>query len=166
MKRFIGIVLLMVLSGVAIGQTVNGDSPLNDNDFVYDRYAVRSDLTVAQLVGYPIDSNRVVNVIMLQANNDSAWSALQEEFIAFNWPTDRTKVKHKNKRCVVTDFSFMNHDNPTQKAPITSDGEVDILGSCLMVVAYDQYSIWLFYYNTEAEALRIVECLMEQQFRL
>ena len=47
---------------------------------LFGKYALRQDLTVAQLNGFRLNDSVNVDVVMLQADNDSAWLQLTEEF--------------------------------------------------------------------------------------
>lgn len=47
---------------------------------LYNHYAKRSDLTVAQVVGFRLNDSVGVDVLILVADNDKAWKQLKGEF--------------------------------------------------------------------------------------
>lgn len=47
---------------------------------LYERYAERQDLKVAQLGGFKLCDSVRIDVVMLQAENEQAWLSLVEEF--------------------------------------------------------------------------------------
>lgn len=67
MKRFL-LILTLLLPLAASAQ-----SPL------YQRYAQRTDLAVAEVSGLRLNDTAKVDVVMLVANNDQAWQRLKQE---------------------------------------------------------------------------------------
>lgn len=47
---------------------------------LYQRYALRTDLTVAQVKGYRLSDSVRVDVVILVADDSAAWTGLKEEF--------------------------------------------------------------------------------------
>lgn len=68
MKKLITIIILL-LPLVVVGQSS-----------LYNRFAKRSNLTVAQVVGFRLNDTVSVDVLILVADNDKAWQQLKEEF--------------------------------------------------------------------------------------
>ena len=68
MKKIVTI-LFLLLPFVVVGQSS-----------LYHRYSNRSNLTVAQVVGFRLNDTVSVDVLILVADNDKAWKQLKEEF--------------------------------------------------------------------------------------
>lgn len=68
MKRLI-IFLILLLPIVVFAQSE-----------LYKQYASRQDLTVAQVNGFKLNDNVHVNVVLVVADNETAWNLLKEEF--------------------------------------------------------------------------------------
>ena len=47
---------------------------------LYQKYAVRSDLTVAQVTGFHLNDTVKTDVVILVADDSTAWAGLKEEF--------------------------------------------------------------------------------------
>ena len=47
---------------------------------LYSQYAVRQDLTVAQVKGFQLNDTAKVDVVILVADDSAAWQCLKEEF--------------------------------------------------------------------------------------
>lgn len=68
MKRIL-MILTLLMPLVAMAQ-----SPL------YQRYATRSDLTVAEVRGFLLNDSVRVDVVLVEADNEAAWQQLKDEF--------------------------------------------------------------------------------------
>ena len=67
MKRLL-VILMLLLPVVTIAQSE-----------LYKRYASREDLTVAQVNGFKLNETVRVNVVLVVADNETAWNRLKEE---------------------------------------------------------------------------------------
>ena len=73
MRRLIFIMLVSLT-------TMVGCSPEPDEGSLYHRYADRKGLTVAEVDGFQLGEGTTIDVVMLQAENDSMWEAMKAEF--------------------------------------------------------------------------------------
>ena len=73
MRRLIFIILVSLT-------TMVGCSPEPDEGSLYHRYADRKGLTVAEVDGFQLGEGTTIDVVMLQAENDSMWEAMKAEF--------------------------------------------------------------------------------------
>ena len=74
MKRFIYILLVtLVLTGCDTSYL------LPPTSYLYERYASREDLTVAQVKGFHLNDTVKVDVVLLVADDSAAWQSLKEE---------------------------------------------------------------------------------------
>lgn len=81
MKRIITILLLLfVLSPAAMQADARSQQPHKSPRDLYQRYASRTDLTVAQIDGFKLNDSVKVDVIILVADNDKSWQNLRKEF--------------------------------------------------------------------------------------
>ena len=71
MKRLLYILLMILL---ASGSREEVETPL------YQQYAARKDLTVAQVTGFQLCDTVKVDVVILVADDTAAWHGLKEEF--------------------------------------------------------------------------------------
>lgn len=77
MKRLLYILLLTVLVSCSREET---------ETLLYQKYATRQDLTVAQVSGFQLGDSVKVDVVILVANDSAAWQGLKEEFdIRTDW---------------------------------------------------------------------------------
>jgi len=73
MRRLIFIILVSLT-------TMVGCSPEPDDGSLFHRYADRKGLTVAEVDGFQLCEGTTIDVVMLQAENDSMWAAMKAEF--------------------------------------------------------------------------------------
>ena len=70
MRRFLYILLPLLLFGCSRGEV---ETPL------YRQYAVRQDLTVAQVKGFQLNDTVKTDVVILVADDSVAWQSLKDE---------------------------------------------------------------------------------------
>lgn len=156
---FVFLITMLLAGNVVWGQSERDAH--KRSDAVYERYESRQDLTVAQILNYPVDSNVCVSVVMLQADNEGSWEELMQEFgVASLSMEQKQSIKRNNK---VSAFMYKQADNPTMMADM-QDGKVNKLKSCIVIAAYDAQTLWIFHYNTEKEALKIFDNYYDKQF--
>lgn len=71
MKRLLYILLMILLASCSREEV---ETPL------YQQYAARKDLTVAQVTGFQLCDTVKVDVVILVADDSTAWAGLKEEF--------------------------------------------------------------------------------------
>lgn len=71
MKRLLYILLMILLASCSREEL---ETPL------YQQYAARKDLTVAQVTGFQLCDTVKVDVVILVAEDSTAWAGLKEEF--------------------------------------------------------------------------------------
>jgi len=73
---------------------------------LYQKYAVRSDLTVAQVTGFHLNDTVKTDVVILVADDTAAWQGLKEEFDirtsegVTSWMGDTDHPQQRVKRSV------------------------------------------------------------------
>ena len=78
MKRILYVFLVMLQLALLAGCSHRTETPAEGA--LYQRYAARQDLKVAQLGGFKLCDSVRVDVVMLQAEDEQAWQSLTEEF--------------------------------------------------------------------------------------
>ena len=71
MKRLLYILLMILLASCSREEV---ETPL------YQQYAARKDLTVAQVTGFQLCDTVKIDVVILVADDSAAWQGLKEEF--------------------------------------------------------------------------------------
>ena len=70
--------LLLALTAIT-GCSPKADEP-TASDLLYNRYAQREDLTVAQVKGFHVNDSVKVDVVILVADDSAAWAGLMTEY--------------------------------------------------------------------------------------
>ena len=78
MKQKLYVLLVILPLALLAGCSHRTETPAEDA--LYQRYAARQDLKVAQLGGFRLCDSVRVDVVMLQAEDEQAWQRLTEEF--------------------------------------------------------------------------------------
>ena len=152
MKKIITLLLLAWAAQWAVAQEADTAWRGIDNTFLYERYATRQDLMVAQMVHYPIGDGMFVNLVMLQAQDSATFVRLLDEFELMMNPKD---LPLRLEKYFAT---FMARDiyNPTKPAPTTPEGKVDFSKSCMVIAYYDDQTLWIANYKNEAECSQLI----------
>lgn len=147
MKKTALILLLLIYSygNLSWGQSDSAVFAIpHSNDFLYEHYAVRQDLTVAQIVGYKVDSNVVVDVVMLMADDSVAWENLLEEFSIQKFSLIPNSENIKTRKATFDKRAFCD----PRRHVIDTLNEKD----CIMIVSFDTKTLWFYYYKTVEES--------------
>lgn len=75
------IYILLLLLPLALLLSCSREQGELTEDALYQRYAVRQELKVAQVSGMKLCDTVRVNVVLLQADDDETWQQLKEEFL-------------------------------------------------------------------------------------
>lgn len=133
MKKIITLLLLAWAAQWAVAQEADTAWRGIDNTFLYERYAPRQDLMVAQMVHYPIGDGMFVNLVMLQAQDSASFVRLLDEFELMTNPEDLPLRLEKY-----------------------SEGKVDFSKSCMVIAYHDDQTLWIANYKNEAECSRLI----------
>ena len=128
--------MTLVLSGC---DTSDLQPPTSD---LYQRYAARQNLKVAQLDGFKLCDSVRVDVVMLQAEDEQAWQRLTEEFdIRGNEGT----------------VSWLGDpDNPSQRTQWTGSSVMRVIAS------HDKRTIGFYRLDNEAQYDALVDYQIEK----
>ena len=72
--------LLIILLPLAMLTGCSHEKKEMNVSALYQHYAVRQDLTVAQVNGFKLNDTVRVDVVLMQAEDENAWQQLKEEF--------------------------------------------------------------------------------------
>lgn len=146
MKNIIISLLFAWAAQWAVAQEADTAWRCIDNTFLYERYAPRQDLLVAQLVHYPIGEGMYVNLVMLQAPDSTSFMQLLEEFgLAVRKSRGFPFSKHASISVAADRY------DPAQPAPRTPEGKVDLAKSCMVFVYPGYLTLWIAHPKDEAE---------------
>lgn len=154
MKKYCYILFMFMVSYANYAWGQSDSVGFHSTDFLYERYAPHNDWTVAQIVGYQVDTNVFVDAVMLTADDSAAWENLLREF----------SVPHP---CLINDYSsnqiktvsiiHRQKDNPELNISDVKIGE-----SCILAISYDTKTIWLFSYQNEKESSIIIKKILNK----
>ena len=106
---------------------------------LYERYASRQELDVAQVSGFRLADSIRVDVVLIVAKNEAAWQQLMKEF---------------NVQSAEGSTSWLgNVDNPVKRTGWTGKP------ICNVIVSHDRHAVALYRLDTEAQ----YEALLDYQ---
>lgn len=148
MKRITAILLFL---GLYIGVSAQTD--------LYNRYASRTDIRVASVTNFALDTGITADVTLLEAIDDQGWQWLCDEFglIALN----AEQQKQLSQGWEVSMFTQRDRKDPTQPAPVV-DEKIDIANSCYMGVSYLSRTLYIFCCNTEQQSDVVIDYLIRK----
>lgn len=143
--------LLMLLSLSATAQTD-----------LYNRYASRSDIRVASVTNFTLDSGITADVTLLEAVDDEGWKWLCSEF---NLATPTTEQQQQMQEgWDVAMFTQRDRRDPTKPAPVVNE-QIDHNCSCYVGVSYLSRTLYIFCCNTDRQSDVVVNYLIEKMRR-
>lgn len=126
---------------------------------LYKRYAERTDIRVASVTNFTLDSNITADVTLLEAIDDDGWLWLCNEF-GLATPT-KEQQQQIDEGWDVAMFTQRNREDPTKPAPIINE-QIDLLNSCYVGVSYLSRTIYIFCCNTGKQSDVIINYLIEK----
>lgn len=127
---------------------------------LYNRYASRTDIKVASVTGFVLDSTGLTaDVTLLEAVNDKGWEWLCKEFglIALNEEQQRQLAQGWE----VSMFAQRDRKDPTRPAPVVNE-RIDISNSCYVGVSYLSRTLYIFCCTTEQQSDVVIEYLIRK----
>ncbi|MBP5515851.1 MAG: hypothetical protein J6X86_02765 [Bacteroidales bacterium] len=146
-----GIVLgiLLAMSHFAMAQ-----NPL------FGRYAQRDELTVAQVTKYRVDSVTAVDVVLIHANDSSAWISLLKE-MDFPDITIKNHIICMEKGWSMVAYNYCKRNHPEVRVSLDEwDEEFD-----LVFFSTDDKTIYVFEVETEEQAKKITGIYSNKLFK-
>lgn len=127
---------------------------------LYNRYASRTDIKVASVTGFVLDSTGLTaDVTLLEAVDDKGWEWLCKEFslIALNEEQQRQLAQGWE----VSMFAQRDRKDPTHPAPVVNE-RIDIANSCYVGVSYLSRTLYIFCCTTEQQSDVVIEYLIRK----
>ena len=147
MKR----ILLFVLLGCATGVMAQTD--------LYNRYSSRTDIRVASVTNFTLDTGVTADVTLLEAIDDESWNWLCTTF-GLATPT-KEQEQQIEAGWDVAMFTQRSRQDPTKPAPVV-DEHIDQGNSCYLGVSYLTRTIYIFCCSTEKQSDVVIAYLIRK----
>ena len=129
---------------------------------LYNRYASRSDIRVASVTNFTLDSGITADVTLLEAVDDEGWQWICREFNLAT-PTQEQKQQMQEGWDVAM-FTQRDRRDPTKPAPVVNE-QIDHNCSCYVGVSYLSRTLYIFCCNTDRQSYVVVNYLIEKMRR-
>ena len=130
---------------------------------LYNRYASRTDIRVASVTGFVLDSaGTTADVTLLEAVDDTGWEWLCKEFglIALNADQQRQLAQGWE----VSMFAQRDRKDPSKPAPVVNE-RIDVANSCYVGVSYLSRTLYIFCCTTDHESDVVIDYLIKKMSR-
>ena len=125
---------------------------------LYKRYADRTDIRVASVSNFALDSGITADVTLLEAIDDEGWQWLCREFSLVELSSQQ--MEQIRQGWDVTMFAHRSPADPTKPADNTQDS--DQQGTCYLGVSYLSRTIYFFCCTTDKQSDVVVKYLIEK----
>lgn len=125
---------------------------------LYKRYADRTDIRVASVSNFALDSGITADVTLLEAIDDEGWQWLCREFSLVE--LSNQQMDQIRQGWDVTMFAHRSPADPTKPADNTQDS--DQQGTCYLGVSYLSRTIYFFCCTTDKQSDVVVKYLIEK----
>lgn len=127
-----------------------------DNTFLYERYAQRPGLNVAQLLHYPIGKGVFVNGLMIHPDDSVSWHSLCSEFHSREMWAEMVADSRKQSS-VGMSIALGERNEPTRLVD-SAAGSLEWYKTCAVIIDHPSRTIWIFHYSTQHE----FDCFMRR----
>lgn len=151
MRRIALLIVACLMANVLVAQTD-----------LYKHYADRTDIRVASVTNFTLDSGIVADVTLLEAIDDTGWQYLCSEF-------DLAPLSEDQKRQIaegwdVAMFAQRSKTDPTK--PVEAGDDAQGLNSCYLGVSYKSQTLYIFVCSSEKGSNVVVDYLIEKMRRM
>ena len=153
MKGIKGI-LLVLLTLIPLSAVAQTD--------LYNRYASRSDIRVASVTNFTLDTGITADVTLLEAVDNEGWQWLCREFNLAT-PTQE-QLQQMQDGWDVAMFTQRDRVDPTKPAPVINE-QIDHSRSCYVGVSYLSRTLYIFCCSTDRQSDVVVNYLIEKMRR-
>ncbi len=126
---------------------------------LYNRYSSRTDVRVASVTNFTLDTGITADVTLLEAIDDSSWEWLCSTF-GLATPT-KEQEQQMEAGWDVTMFTQRSRQDPTKPAPVV-DEHIDQNNSCYLGVSYLSRTIYIFCCSTEKQSDVVIAYLIRK----
>lgn len=149
MRKIFFAVMLVLCGATVVAQTD-----------LFNRYAARTDVKVASVTGFPLDTTGLTaDVTLLEALDDTGWEWLCQEFglIALS----EEQQRQLSQGWEVSMFTQRDRRDPTRPAPVR-DEKIDVANSCYVGVSYLSRTLYIFCCTTEQQSDVVIDYLIKK----
>ena len=129
---------------------------------LYKRYASRTDIRVASVTNFTLDTGITADVTLLEAVDDQGWEWLCKEFNLA--PLSQQQQQQMEEGWDVALFTQRNRQDPTKPAPVVNE-QIDHSQSCYVGVSYLTRTLYVFCCSTDRQSDVVVNYLIEKMQR-
>lgn len=129
---------------------------------LYKRYASRTDIRVASVTNFTLDTGITADVTLLEAVDDQEWEWLCKEFNLA--PLSQQQQQQMDEGWDVALFTQRNRQDPTKPAPVVNE-QIDHSQSCYVGVSYLTRTLYVFCCSTDRQSDVVVNYLIEKMQR-
>ncbi len=115
---------------------------------IYSRYASHTDLGVAYVPNFKLDSINTVNVTVIMAQDSVAWEWLKAEFRIPELSED--ELHQLSLRNTVVSLQFRDKNDPTQKANTSASDR------CMLSIDHTQHILFIYQYDTMEQFYSVI----------
>lgn len=126
---------------------------------LYNRYSSRTDIRVASVTNFTLDTGITADVTLLEAVDDQSWQWLCSTF-GLATPT-KEQEQQIEAGWDVTMFTQRCRQDPTKPAPVV-DEHIDQSNSCYLGVSYLSRTIYIFCCSTEKQSDVVIAYLIRK----
>lgn len=148
MKKLFLILALMFVTLVSVAQTD-----------LYKRYASRTDIRVASVTNFTLDTGITADVTLLEAVDDTGWEWLCTEFDLAHPSAEQQQQMDSGWDVVM--FTQRDRNNPALAAPVVNE-KIDHANSCYLGVSYLSRTLYIFCCSTDRQSDVVVNYLIEK----
>lgn len=151
--------LFSYLSGFLLAIAVLASSSALAQEDLYKRYANRTDIRVASVTNFMLDSAITADVTLLEAVDEEGWQWMCNEFSLAQPSAEQQKQMDEGWDVVM--FAQRSRQNPSQPAVVKNE-QIDHGSSCYLGVSYLSRTIYIFCCTTDRQSDVVVNYLIEK----
>ncbi len=125
---------------------------------IYDHFSVRENLTVAYITDFRVDSV-VMDVVLIEAQDDTAWRQLLEETGNLGKHRDIGKM---NQKVLISYRSERRPKKDFLKLAASKDIAGSFEASCSVYVQLAEQRIFVFFPTDSEQAIKTIEWMLPQ----
>ena len=129
---------------------------------LYKRYASRTDIRVASVTNFTLDTGITADVTLLEAVDGHGWECLCKECTLP--PLAQQQQQQMDEGWDVALFTQRNRQDPTKPAPVVNE-QIDHTQSCYVGVSYLTRTLYVFCCSTDRQSDVVVNYLIEKMQR-
>ena len=126
---------------------------------LYNKYSSRTDIKVASVTNFTLDTGITADVTLLEGVDDNSWEWLCKTF-GLATPT-KEQEQQMEAGWDVTMFTQRSRQDPTKPAPVINE-HIDQGNSCYLGVSYLTRTVYIFCCSTEKQSDVVIAYLIRK----